>query len=821
VSCSSNPQNDRSESALAIDPANPYHMVGASKKFFNPHTYDFSIAAYYSYDGGQTWTESAPLALLPPWTGVSDPALTFDSLGNVILLGLPFQNFPDNSTTILGMAAYKSTDGGKTWSAPNHFHNVVGDDKQWIVGDNTPTSPFYGRVYACWDSSGIGGSQLCFARTLDHGVTWIGAGATAVGTGISGVVDSGSPEINLDHNGNLYIVWWNGGSVMKMVKSTDGGDTFSAPFLVATGITSIPTSAQLPGSRFRNGSFPTACCGKAQNIVVAWADTRESGMARIYYRHSADGGSTWGGPASGSPMLTGAVATGAGQHDFHPQLASTPAGEIGCAFYEYGPRGGGEFPASLIDVYLAVSVDNGSTFGDRALVTDQPWDPTVDEVWAHGNSSLTFIGDYFGIDASRLGFFPFWTDTRTGVQEIFCSRLSPYPADTYVRDSSTDVGNVPSPGNHWEYVDVIVRDQPDGDMNFVNVPLYHDGVTDFYVYARVHNSGPNTAKNVTFTAVIGNYPALDGLPGSEFRYPQDWYKDDWSTPAMMSAHLLIGESVPATLNNGDTKILGPIVWPAAMIPTSASFHHPCLLVEVRGNNNDSAGGPNSIPVPAEGDKNACNYGSFFWGSNNITQRNLSYGSAPEGVATQVQYSFLAGNFNSPARFVEVVIDKGRYLAKVPMTLTMEPIEVKNGGTGGGKDKDCCCDREYIFETDSRLIVKCGGCEILELEAKSGTVIHQKCSGTHGAAKTPGVSFGATGDGSSWMLTDTLSTVGFARSAGQAFKMTLSFVTPTDLRAGSDPIIRIYQRNDKKTIAGGVALQLLVKGKSAAAAPQQE
>ena len=57
-------------------------MVGASKKFTNPHTYDFSMAAYYSFDGGQTWNESPPLGLLAPWTGVSDPALTFDNLGN-------------------------------------------------------------------------------------------------------------------------------------------------------------------------------------------------------------------------------------------------------------------------------------------------------------------------------------------------------------------------------------------------------------------------------------------------------------------------------------------------------------------------------------------------------------------------------------------------------------------------------------------------------------------------------------------------------------------------------------------------------------------
>jgi hypothetical protein len=176
VSCSTNPQNDRSESALAINPNNPYHLVGALKKFTNPHTYDFSLIAYYSFDGGQTWQESASLTLLSPWSGVSDPAVTFDNLGNVLLLTLPFQNFPGGSYQLYGMVAYKSTDGGRTWSPPNHIHNVLGDDKQWIVADNTPTSPYYGRVYGCWDSGGIGTSQLCFGRTLDHGSTWVGFG---------------------------------------------------------------------------------------------------------------------------------------------------------------------------------------------------------------------------------------------------------------------------------------------------------------------------------------------------------------------------------------------------------------------------------------------------------------------------------------------------------------------------------------------------------------------------------------------------------------------------------------------------------------------
>jgi hypothetical protein len=32
---------------------------------------------------------------------------------------------------------------------------------------------------------------------------------------------------------------------------------------------------------------------------------------------------------------------------------------------------------------------------------------------------VTFIGDYFGLAATKNGFFPLWTDTRTGLQELF------------------------------------------------------------------------------------------------------------------------------------------------------------------------------------------------------------------------------------------------------------------------------------------------------------------------------------------------------------------------------------------------------------------
>src|SRR5262249_51572633 len=188
VTCDFSPSNARSESFLAVNPLNPYHMVGASKRFTDPATYQFSLATYVTFDGGLSWNQSMPLQLLPDWTGTTDPTLAWDDLGNVYLFALAFRppmpgeicEFPD--TCLLGIAVYKSQNGGMTWSWPNFIHPVKGDDKQWAAGDGNQASPFYGRVYAVWD---LGNGGLAFTRTLDHGTSWTGWGANPGGVSVA------------------------------------------------------------------------------------------------------------------------------------------------------------------------------------------------------------------------------------------------------------------------------------------------------------------------------------------------------------------------------------------------------------------------------------------------------------------------------------------------------------------------------------------------------------------------------------------------------------------------------------------------------------
>jgi HYDIN/CFA65/VesB family protein len=401
-----NVNDARSESYLIINPNDPRQIVAGSKKFKDIEKYDFTIATLYSVDSGGTWYSSEEVDITG-WDGLSDPALAWDDIGNVFLVGLPFINPPENDK--IGIAVYKSIDGGKTWSAPNLIHESASDDKQWAAGDTNPASPFHGRVYAVWDD----GRAMTFARTLDHGNTWTVARLP--------VNDSKSPEINVAADGTIYILW-RAGSEIKMIVSKNGGESFDVVRSPAKGITPLFDGGigKFPGGTFRVLTLPTACVGLEQTVIVAWADYRDD-ISRIYFARSTDGGASWITGTSGQPLLTHSFSVT--QQHFHPQIVMDSEGVIGCAFYEFGPK-----PRDfLIDVIMTLSFDAGGSFSPPFRVTDQPWDPAIGAPWVHGDCNLTFIGEYFGFDANKRTFYPLWTDTRTGIQELFLDIVRPVP----------------------------------------------------------------------------------------------------------------------------------------------------------------------------------------------------------------------------------------------------------------------------------------------------------------------------------------------------------------------------------------------------------
>jgi hypothetical protein len=413
--------NARSESSLMVNPRNPLNMVGASKRFTTlTAAYQFTLRAYATHDGGQTWKDHE-LGQPNGTDFTSDPAVAYDDLGNAFVMGHIWNN--GTQRVYKGLAVYKSTDGGDTWSTPNIIYTQYAD-KQTIFGDTTLGSPHHGNVYAAWD----GGGGLMFARTKDHGGNWIGVKQGGVDQPVGSLVVPGGviPTIAVAPNGKLFVFYYMnvlGSFDLHMITSTDGGDSFTsdsaAVARVVTGVTSVPP--QVPGGHFRLESIPTSCASGSA-VVVAWADYR-NGRSQIFYRRSNDAGATWLGSASGE-LLTAAAPSPADQHDFMPQLAAAETGEIGCCFCEFGSKGGSAIP--LIDVVTVVSIDSAAAFDKRLTVTDLPWDPAIDAPLTGGagvNGPVTFIGDYFGFAAGHNDFHPFWTDTRTGVQELFTSRV--------------------------------------------------------------------------------------------------------------------------------------------------------------------------------------------------------------------------------------------------------------------------------------------------------------------------------------------------------------------------------------------------------------
>jgi hypothetical protein len=172
-----------------------------------------------STNNGATWTTGL-LPGITKWAGggsndrATDASVAYDAQHNAWLV---------SSLTLLeaggvhgnAVVTSRSTDGGLTWSAP--FTTATGGDldKNWIVCDNTATSPFYGHCYTEWDNHG-GGNLLQMSTSSDGGQTW--SAAASNGTGVIG----GQPVVR--PNGTVIVPTDNANeTAVGAFNSTNGG----------------------------------------------------------------------------------------------------------------------------------------------------------------------------------------------------------------------------------------------------------------------------------------------------------------------------------------------------------------------------------------------------------------------------------------------------------------------------------------------------------------------------------------------------------------------------------------------------------------------
>jgi hypothetical protein len=230
-------------------------------RFFDGGASDIGFAT--STNNGATWT-SGVLPGITTFVGgiydrVSDPSVAYDARHNVWLV---------SSLALLGTSGAavltsRSTNGGLTWSSPvttaaaGRREDL---DKNWIVCDNTPTSPFYGSCYTQFDDFGHG-NALKMSYSRDGGLTWTASKVPRVG------VIGGQPVVQ--PNGNVVVPIDNASeTALGYTISTNGGVRFGQAFT----ITSI-SAADDPGN-IRSGPLPSAEISGDGKIYVVWEDCR-------------------------------------------------------------------------------------------------------------------------------------------------------------------------------------------------------------------------------------------------------------------------------------------------------------------------------------------------------------------------------------------------------------------------------------------------------------------------------------------------------------------------------------------------------------------
>jgi hypothetical protein len=438
------------EPDLEVNPEDPDHIIASSN--------DFGTCCdqfYTTFDGGETWATGNMSREKPLKIG-SDPVTVFDVKHGVALhssLSFSVQHAGGREACDGDVVVSISRDGGLVWEIPVLVDDGIGcdlsktqifHDKEWIVTDNNPSSPFYGRTYLTWTAfesvnGSFASSPILESHSDDGGEHWSepqeisGSNAalcTFQETGPANECDENQFSVpTVGPDGAVYVAFeneqnqakWEPGGFFDdqylLVKSTNGGRTWSSPTFIVDvedGSNDYPTNVvgrqTLTGYQVRVNSAGNIVASPTDGrLYLVFSDNRNGvhnspnpvTNTDVFLMVSSNGGATWTGPTLVDP--------GAGDQWFPWVEVDPTTGNIGILYHDRG--------ASNTALYNTALAEGPSGALVKTTVSTAPSNPTNSLFFKARTpgceNCATFHGDYnnvsYGSDGvARLG----WTDMR-------------------------------------------------------------------------------------------------------------------------------------------------------------------------------------------------------------------------------------------------------------------------------------------------------------------------------------------------------------------------------------------------------------------------
>lgn len=399
------------------------------------------IGVGVSSDGGATWNEStfpddfctvpstSPLSV---YFRSSDPWVSFGPDGTAYSSALSFNVVQPNNFNAVTVAS--STNGGATWDNVQRIPGSVFTTASQSTDKNSTTAdPIKaGTAYTVWDTLVLATDNpddnphtqaftgpAFFSKTTDGGKTWsqaqiiINTGERQQTIGNIIVVDPRNDTLfdftDLILPPNTPRQGTRSNSQLAFVKSTDGGNTWSAPQLIAP-FNSLGVIDPNTGERLRvgDGLEEVAIDPTTGKLFVVWESStkfeKQINLStrvwddEILMTTSSDSGDHWTTPivvhklASGLPTYTPTVAFN--------------NGTVAVTYYDTRNLTPGQTANLPTDYWVSFSKDGGATFGGEQHIAgsfDQRTAPV-----ARG----FFLGDYEGLQPSGSGFQALFVKTN-------------------------------------------------------------------------------------------------------------------------------------------------------------------------------------------------------------------------------------------------------------------------------------------------------------------------------------------------------------------------------------------------------------------------